>query len=301
MRFERVVARGTSPVSLPRITISHAVGYIRGHDEARLCPRLHGSGGHAPGRSGGHAGGACFITIPSILPAAACWRQVAVWARRHAFLARRSPAARFVSVDVSAESLALARAAASSEGLTNVEFQEADLFALPFPNASFDHVFVCFVLEHLRQARGCPACPPARVAAGRLADRHRGRSRLGLLPPQECPRPAHDRMLESGAGSGGRRRAHRAPAVSALAIGGSRRRAGIATLRVRRRQPPALGRRLHPQDLHRHGRGRGRAGPLRLGLIDQTAWDEGIADLKRSAEDDGTFCYTFFKAVARKA
>jgi hypothetical protein len=27
----------------------------------------------------------------------------------------------------------------------------------------------------------------------------------------------------------------------------------------------------------------------------------GIADLKRSAEDDGTFCYTFFKAVARKA
>jgi hypothetical protein len=39
---------------------------------------------------------------------------------------------------------------------------------------------------------------------------------------------------------------------------------------------------------------------LRLGLIDKTAWDEGIADLKRSAEDDGTFCYTFFKAVARK-
>jgi ubiquinone/menaquinone biosynthesis C-methylase UbiE len=66
-------------------------------------------------------------------------------------LARRSPAAHFVSVDVSAESLALARAAMASEGLTNVEFQEADLFVLPFADASFDHVFVCFVLEHLRR------------------------------------------------------------------------------------------------------------------------------------------------------
>jgi hypothetical protein len=39
---------------------------------------------------------------------------------------------------------------------------------------------------------------------------------------------------------------------------------------------------------------------LRLGLIDKASWDVGIADLKRTAENDGTFCYTFFKAVARK-
>jgi ubiquinone/menaquinone biosynthesis C-methylase UbiE len=52
-------------------------------------------------------------------------------------LARRSPAARFVSVDVSAESLALARATVAREGLTNVEFRQADLFALPFADTSF--------------------------------------------------------------------------------------------------------------------------------------------------------------------
>ena len=66
-------------------------------------------------------------------------------------LARRSPTAQFTSVDVSAKSLALARAAIEREGLGNVEFKQADLLALPFPAASFDHVFVCFVLEHLRQ------------------------------------------------------------------------------------------------------------------------------------------------------
>jgi SAM-dependent methyltransferase len=66
-------------------------------------------------------------------------------------LARRSPEARFVSVDVSADSIAEARRRAGRAGLTNVEFRRADIFALPFDAASFDHVFVCFVLEHLRR------------------------------------------------------------------------------------------------------------------------------------------------------
>jgi hypothetical protein len=39
---------------------------------------------------------------------------------------------------------------------------------------------------------------------------------------------------------------------------------------------------------------------LAEGLIDETTWDKGIEDLHRTAEDDGTFCYTFFKAVAKK-
>ena len=64
-------------------------------------------------------------------------------------LAQRSPGARFTSVDISAESIAEARRRADRAGLTNVEFRQADIFALPFEAESFDHVFVCFVLEHL--------------------------------------------------------------------------------------------------------------------------------------------------------
>ena len=66
-------------------------------------------------------------------------------------LARRSPNARFTSIDVSAESVAEARRRAEEAGLNNVAFQQADIFALPFEPESFDHVFVCFVLEHLRR------------------------------------------------------------------------------------------------------------------------------------------------------
>src|SRR5438552_3259112 len=64
-------------------------------------------------------------------------------------LARNSPGARITSIDISAESLAEARARARAVGLTNVEFRQGDIFALPFGPEAFDHVFACFVLEHL--------------------------------------------------------------------------------------------------------------------------------------------------------
>jgi hypothetical protein len=39
---------------------------------------------------------------------------------------------------------------------------------------------------------------------------------------------------------------------------------------------------------------------LEAGIIDQPTFDKGIEDLYRTTEPDGTFCYTFFKAVAEK-
>jgi len=36
------------------------------------------------------------------------------------------------------------------------------------------------------------------------------------------------------------------------------------------------------------------------GLMSREEWDKGIAALYRTAEMGGVFCYTFFKAVARK-
>jgi SAM-dependent methyltransferase len=63
-------------------------------------------------------------------------------------LAGNSPRATFTSIDISAESLAKARRQMRAAGLANVTFEQADIFALPFGSACFDHVFVCFVLEH---------------------------------------------------------------------------------------------------------------------------------------------------------
>ena len=72
-------------------------------------------------------------------------------------LAANSPAAAFTSIDVAAESLAIAQRQVQDASLPNVTFQRADIFALPFGAGHFDHVFVCFVLEHLADPAGALA------------------------------------------------------------------------------------------------------------------------------------------------
>jgi hypothetical protein len=39
---------------------------------------------------------------------------------------------------------------------------------------------------------------------------------------------------------------------------------------------------------------------IKTGLIEQNIFEKGIKDLYRTAEQDGVFCYTFFKAIGIK-
>ena len=64
-------------------------------------------------------------------------------------LAQRSPQARFTSVDISPESVE--EACRRTAGFGNVEVLQGDILALEYQPASFDHIFVCFVLEHLER------------------------------------------------------------------------------------------------------------------------------------------------------
>jgi SAM-dependent methyltransferase len=64
-------------------------------------------------------------------------------------LARTSPGAQIISIDLSQGSLREARTRVDAAGLATVQFRQGDIFALSFEPDSFDHIFVCFVLEHL--------------------------------------------------------------------------------------------------------------------------------------------------------
>jgi len=63
-------------------------------------------------------------------------------------LARNSPNAVISSVDISEVSLAKPGEKSSSR-FHERSVRQGDIFRLPFKPDSFDHVFVCFVLEHL--------------------------------------------------------------------------------------------------------------------------------------------------------
>jgi len=64
-------------------------------------------------------------------------------------LVKHSPQAVFTCIDVSETSLAAAGRLKDAPGFERVTFEQADIHRLRFADASFDHVFVCFVLEHL--------------------------------------------------------------------------------------------------------------------------------------------------------
>nr|HPM26692.1 class I SAM-dependent methyltransferase [Methanothrix sp.] len=64
-------------------------------------------------------------------------------------LAKNSPQAMVIALDLSSASARKASRRAAEEGLDNVRVLQADIFHLPFREELFDHLFICFVLEHL--------------------------------------------------------------------------------------------------------------------------------------------------------
>ena len=98
-------------------------------------------------------------------------------------LASQSPGGLFTSIDISEASLALARKAVEAADLTNVSLLQADIFKLPFPPQSFNHAFLCFVLEHpaCRRMR-LPSCGPCSSPAEALRS-----SKATMAPPISTP------------------------------------------------------------------------------------------------------------------
>jgi SAM-dependent methyltransferase len=64
-------------------------------------------------------------------------------------LVKRSPDADFTCIDISEKSLATAKRLKEQAGFDNVTFQQENIFRLSFADETFDHIFVCFVAEHL--------------------------------------------------------------------------------------------------------------------------------------------------------
>lgn len=214
------------------------------------------------------------------------------------FLARSSPQAAFTSIDLSHESLEMARARVERSGIRNVAFQQADLFDLPFPASSFDHVFVCFVLEHLRDPIAVLRNLRRVLAPGGTVTVIEGDHGSAYFYPRS---DAADRTircqveLQSAAGGNALIGRELYPLLS---------RAGYERIRVSPRMvyvdagKPHLVEGFIKKTFTAMIEGiKERA--LESGMIDEVGFDAGVRDLYRTSEPDGVFCYTFFKAFAR--
>jgi SAM-dependent methyltransferase len=214
-------------------------------------------------------------------------------------LATRSPGAAVLSVDVSAESLAVARERARAAGVTNVTFRQADLYALPASPERFDHAFVCFVLEHLARPLEALAALKALIRPGGTITVIEGDHGSAYFHPDSpYARRAIECLVTLQARAGGDSLIGRR--LYPLLVD-----AGFPEVEVSPRMVYVDASRPHlvegftRRTFTAMVEGVGERA-VAEGLIDRSAWALGIRDLYRTAEPDGTFCYTFFKAVARR-
>jgi trans-aconitate methyltransferase len=215
-------------------------------------------------------------------------------------LATRSPDARFVSIDVSADSLAEAERRVRDAGLANVEFRQADVFDLPFAADSFDHVFVCFVLEHLsRPVEALTILMGSLKPGGTITVIEGDHGSAYFHPDSAAAEAAIECQVELQRRAGGDALIGRR--VYPLMV-----EAGLEGVRVSPRMVYVDSSR--PELVDGFTRKtftamiEGVRGPaLAAGLLDADSFDAGIRDLYRTAEADGTFCYCFFKGVGAKA
>jgi len=241
---------------------------------------LHGDTAYAPGSTVLEAG--CGVGAQTLI------------------LARRSPGARITSIDISPESLEKAKRLAADNGASNVQFMQADILDLPFKADRFDHIFVCFVLEHL-------ADPVAALVALKRVLKPGGS--LTVIEGDHGACVWHPET------------------EAALAV-------WHCLIREQQRlgHNPLIGRRLSPlleaagytvqevapRYIYADGRHRqllidgvtkiiipmvatAKSAALASGLIDENTWQAGVRDFEAVAGSAaGTFFYSWFKGTARK-
>ena len=150
-------------------------------------------------------------------------------------LAHNNPGALITAVDKAGANVAAARRATA--GLPSVQVLRADIFALPFAPASFDHAFVCFVLEHLRDTQGALVALRRALKPGGTLTVVEGGPRHRVLPPRRRRGPRRDRMPGRAPSERGRQRPRGTATPPAAAAGRLRGGPGVAARRLRRCEP----------------------------------------------------------------
>jgi SAM-dependent methyltransferase len=214
-------------------------------------------------------------------------------------LAQRSPEARFTSVDVSADSIAEAKRRVGQAGLTNVEFQQADIFALPFGAESFDHVFVCFLLEHLsRPVQALEILRRLLRPGGSITVIEGDHGSAYFHPESPAAHAVIQCLVKLQREGGGNALIGRQVYPLMVEAGFDKVRVSPRMVYVDSSRPDLVEgftRRTFIAMIEGV-----RESAIAGGLLEAESFDEGLRALRRTTEPDGVFYYTFFKGHGEK-
>ena len=214
-------------------------------------------------------------------------------------LARNSPEAQITAVDISETSIAEARRKTAAAGIAHVRFEQGDIFHLPYGPDFFDHIFVCFVLEHLsRPVEALHTLKNHLRPGGTITVIEGDHGSVCFHPDSKAARRSIQCQVELQRRSGGN-------AMIGRELYPLLHRAGYRSIRVSPRMvyvdssKPELVEGFTKKTFTAMIEGI-REPAIQAGIIEPRVIEKGIRDLYRTAEPDGVFCYTFFKAVGNK-
>ncbi|MBN1366105.1 MAG: methyltransferase domain-containing protein [Syntrophaceae bacterium] len=214
-------------------------------------------------------------------------------------LAKNSPGAFITSIDISDDSLNEARKKTKSAGITNVHFEQADIFNLSYKSESFDHIFICFLLEHLpHPVEVLKMLKKYLKSKGTITVIEGDHGSAYFHPQSEAAHQAIQCQVELQRLAGGNAMIGRKLYPLLL-------NAGFNSVRVSPRMVYVDSSKSQLVDGFTKKTFTAmiegvREQAIKSGLIEEKVFDQGIRDLYRTAESDGVFCYTFFKATGKK-
>jgi SAM-dependent methyltransferase len=214
-------------------------------------------------------------------------------------ISQKNPNTKFVSIDLSEKSLSKAAETVRSLNISNVEFQQADVFELPYKDNAFDHVFVCFLLEHLAEPRRA-LLELRRVlkAGGTITVIEGDHGSTYFFPDSHEAQKAVQAQVMLQKHNGGNANIGRQLYPMLADAGFINVKASPRVVFVDDSRPDLV------EGFTRNTftamiKGVGDEA-ISKGVISKEEFERGIKDLYRTSEGGGTFCYTFFKIIGFK-
>lgn len=215
-------------------------------------------------------------------------------------LGKKNPNIQLTSIDISDESLCMAKKRCLDSKVSNVEFLQADIYNLPFDKESFDHVFVCFVLEHLPDPqKALFELKKILKPGGTLTAIEGDHGSAYYYPPSKYAQLTINCLINLQAIKGG-------DSLIGRSLFPLFQKAEFNNIKVSPRvvyadsSLPEMVEGFTKKTFIAMVEGV-RKDAIREKLIGEDNWERGISDLKETAKVKGTFNYTFFKAVAFKS
>jgi len=215
-------------------------------------------------------------------------------------LAKKSPDAQFTSIDISQDSVNKARDLIEKENISNVKFQTENIFDLHIEEESFDHIFLCFVLEHLKEPlKALENLKKVLKKGGSITVIEGDHGSAYFYPESKEAMKAVQCLIDIQAKMEGN-------SLIGRQLFPLLKNAGFIDVKISPRMVYVDS--SKPEWVEGFTRNTFtamvegvREQALNLGLTDKDTWEKGIRDLYRTAQEDGTFCYTFFKGIAVKS